>query len=120
MESDAAKSKEAAGSAQTLPKCARIITRSKYAIGEIAVPRAGRDIAFLTNSISGRLEHPDAYEIYLVGGDGAHETVARQLTHNEALEHQLEWSRDGKQLYFGVFADSGSLEGKYQDVQGRL
>jgi dipeptidyl aminopeptidase/acylaminoacyl peptidase len=119
-ENDAAKSKEAAGSAQTLPKCARIITRSKYAIGEIAVSHAGGDIAFLTNSISGRLEHPDAYEIYLVGGDGAHESVARQLTHNEALEHQLRWSPDGKQLYFGVFADSGSLEGKYQDIQGRL
>jgi dipeptidyl aminopeptidase/acylaminoacyl peptidase len=119
-ETDAAKTKDAAGSGQTLPKCAHIITRSKYAIGEIAIPRAGGDIAFLTNSISGRLEHPDAYEIYLVGGDGAHETVARQLTHNEALEHQLKWSPDGTQLYFGVFAASGSLEGKYQDLQGRL
>jgi dipeptidyl aminopeptidase/acylaminoacyl peptidase len=120
-ENDPAKSKDAAGSAQTLPKCARILTRSKYAIGEIAASRAGRgDIAFLTNSISGRLEHPDAYEIYLVGGHGMHETVTRQLTHNEALEHQLRWSPDGKQLYFGVFADSGSLDGKYQDVQGRL
>jgi dipeptidyl aminopeptidase/acylaminoacyl peptidase len=119
-ENDASSSKDAARSVQTLPKCARIITRSKYAIGEIAVPRAGPEIAFLTNSISGRLEHPDAYEIYVVADNARHETVARQVTHNEALEDQLQWSHDGKQLYFGVFADSGSLEGKYQDVQGRL
>ncbi len=112
--------KDTASASETLPKCARIITRSKYAISEIAVPFAGHDIAFLTNSISGRLEHPDAYEIYLVGADAAKETPARQLTHNEALEHELHWSHDGKRLYFGVFADSGSLEGKYKDVQGRL
>jgi dipeptidyl aminopeptidase/acylaminoacyl peptidase len=114
------KRKELSEASQTLPKCARIITRSKYAIGEIAVPRTGADIAFLTNSISGRLEHLDAYEIYLVTHKAAHERPNRQLTHNEALEHELHWSPDGKQLYFGVFAGSGSLEGKYQDVQGRL
>jgi dipeptidyl aminopeptidase/acylaminoacyl peptidase len=50
----------------------------------------------------------------------AKETPARQLTRNQALEHELEWSPDGKRLYFGVFAASGSVEGKYQDVQGRL
>jgi dipeptidyl aminopeptidase/acylaminoacyl peptidase len=119
-ENEGAKSKDAAGVAQTLPKLARIITRSKYAIGEIAVAQTGGGIAFLTNSISGRLEHPDAYEIYLISDNAQRETPARQLTHNQALEHQLHWSPDGKQLYFGVFADSGSLEGKYQDVQGRL
>ncbi len=105
--------------ADAIPKCARLVSRSKYAIGEIAVPPNGADLAFLTNSISGRIEHPDAFEIYLVDSSGQ-DTPARQLTHNEALEHQLHWSRDGKQLYFGVFADSGSLEGKYRDVQGRL
>jgi dipeptidyl aminopeptidase/acylaminoacyl peptidase len=115
-----AKRKDTAGASQTLPKCARIITRSKYAIGEIAVPRTGADIAFLTNSISGRLEHLDNYEIYLVARDAAHEIPARQLTHNEALERELHWSPEGKRLYFGVFAGSGSLEGKYKDVQGRL
>ncbi|MGI9073123.1 MAG: prolyl oligopeptidase family serine peptidase [Bryobacteraceae bacterium] len=123
-ESDAPKSignpKHAAEASQTLPKCARIITRSRYAIGEIAVPKNGTDIAFLTNLISGRLEHLEAYEIYLVTHNAAHESPIRQLTHNEALEHELQWSPDGKQLYFGVFAGSGSLEGKYQDVQGRL
>ncbi len=105
--------------ASSIPKTARILTRSRYAIGEIVPAPSGSEIAFLTNSISGRLEHPDAYEIYLIdtyGNDGP----AKQLTHNEALERQLHWSSDGKELYFGVFAASGSLEGKYKDVQGRL
>jgi dipeptidyl aminopeptidase/acylaminoacyl peptidase len=115
-----AKNKDSVDAGQTLPKCAHILTHSKYAIGEIAVPRVGTDIAFLTNSISGRLEHLDAYEIYLVAHNAAHETPSRQLTHNEALERELRWSSDGKQLYFGVFAGSGSVEGKYKDVQGRL
>ena len=115
-----AKHKEAADAGRTLPKCARIVTRSKYAIGEIAVSRTGADIAFLTNSISGRLEHLAAYEIYLVPHYATHESPARRLTHNEALEHELRWAPDGKRLYFGVFAGSGSLEGKYKDVQGRL
>ncbi len=105
--------------ADALPKCAHIISRSKYAIGEIAASQASADIAFLTNSISGRVEHPDAYEIYLVAASSQN-APARQLTHNEALEHEIRWSKDGKQLYFGVFADSGSLEGPYRDVQGRL
>jgi len=117
---DEPKKENRADAAETLPKCARIVTRSKYAIGEIAVPPVGSQIAFLTNSISGRLEHLDAYEIYVVRTDSNRESSAIQLTHNEALERELRWTKDGKQLYFGVFAASGSLEGKYTDVQGRL
>ncbi len=104
----------------TLPKQVRTIARSRYSINEIAPARAGNQVAFLTNSISGRIEHPDAYEIYLADLNGSGDAPAKQLTHNEALERELCWSADGKQIYFGVFAASGSLEGKYKDVQGRL
>ncbi len=104
--------------AADIPAGAKVIARSKYAIGEIAPAPDGNEVAFLTNSISGRLEHPDAYEIYLADLNTGGAT--RQITHNEALERQLNWSRDGRELYFGVFAASGSLEGKYRDAQGRL
>lgn len=104
-----------------LPKNARVITRSPYAIGEIVPTPNSDSIAFLTNSISGRLEHPQAYEIYLVDArSSGSETPVRQLTHNQALERQLHWSPDGATLYFGVFAASGSLDGPYKDAQGRL
>jgi dipeptidyl aminopeptidase/acylaminoacyl peptidase len=42
------------------------------------------------------------------------------LTHNQELESGLTWSSDSKRLYFNVRAAAGSLEGKYQDVQGRI
>src|SRR5579883_666417 len=106
--------------AATLPKDARTITRSLYSINEIAPAPDGDAIAFLTNSISGRLEHPQQYEIYLASAQANSETQPKQLTHNEALEREIRWSADGKRLYFSVFAASGSLEGPYRDVQGRL
>lgn len=103
-----------------LPKDSRVITRSNYAVNEIAPAPDGSTIAFLTNSISGRLEHTESYEVYLASLRAAAESAATQLTHNQALERQLHWSPDGDRLYFGVFAASGSLEGSYRDVQGRL
>lgn len=103
-----------------IPKSAYVLTRSRYAIAEIAAAPRGSQVVFSTNSISGRLEHPAEYEIYLLDRQGTGEKTAQQLTHNEALERQIHWSADAKQLYFGVFAASGNLEGKYRDVQGRL
>jgi dipeptidyl aminopeptidase/acylaminoacyl peptidase len=103
-----------------LPATAKIVARSRYAIGEISPSPATDQVAFLTNSISGRVEHPEAYEIYLVDSSSSNENAARQLTHNEALERQLQWRPDGSRLHFGVFAASGNLDGKYKDLQGRL
>lgn len=103
-----------------IPKSAHVLTRSRYAIAEIAAAPQGSQVAFSTTSISGRLEHPAEYEIYLLDRQDTGKKTAQQLTHNEALERQLRWSSDAKQLYFGVFAASGNLEGKYRDVQGRL
>ncbi len=121
VEIEEAASHDAADGPTTIPSAARIVARSTYAIGEVAPAPDGREVAFLTNSISGRIEHPEAYEIYLADLSAtASGGQARQLTHNEGLESRLRWSPDGKQLYFGVFADSGSIEGKYKDVQGRL
>ena len=116
---ESANSKDAEKSA-TIPKQATVLARSQYAIGEIAASPNGEKAAFLTNSISGRLEHPTAYEIYTVALRPLRETAAKQITHNQALERQIRWTSDSKRLLFGVFAASGSLEGDYRDVQGRL
>lgn len=98
-----------------LPKLAQTITENDREISEIAV--SPQHIAFETQSVSHRMEGPEAAEIFLVDNSG---NAAKQLTHNQATESGLRWSPDGKRLYFNVRAGAGSLEGKYQDVQGRL
>jgi len=100
-----------------LPHDAKILSTSKLEIEEIAPSPDGSTLAFVTQSISHRLESPADAEVYLLpaaGGD------TRQITHNEALEASLRWSPDSHWLHFVVHAAGGSLEGKYRDVQGRL
>ena len=100
-----------------LPAAAKTLTASKLEISEIAPSPNGNSVAFLTQSVSHRMENPADTEIFLVPAAGGE---TRQITHNEALEAGLRWSPDGLWLHFVVHAASGNLEGKYRDVQGRL
>jgi dipeptidyl aminopeptidase/acylaminoacyl peptidase len=101
-----------------LPPGSVTIATSKLEIGEIVPSPEGKALAFLTTSISHRMEDPGDTEIFLAAMTAG--GLVRQVTHNQALEAGLKWSPDGRWLYFGVHAAGGSLEGKYQDVQGRL
>ena len=104
-----------------LPEGAQTIATTKLEIAEIAPSPDGKTLAFLTTSISHRMETPADTEIFLVPVSGGQ---TRQITRNQALETGLRWSRnsheEGKWLYFGVHAAGGGLEGKYQDLEGRL
>ncbi|HEY3705494.1 MAG TPA: prolyl oligopeptidase family serine peptidase [Terracidiphilus sp.] len=100
-----------------VPTGAETIARSIFAIGEIAPSPDGNTIAFQTEPVHHRMEGPSNYEIYAVSTSGGD---VRQLTHNEASESNVRWSKDSHSLFFAVTAASGSLEGKYRDVQGRL
>ena len=100
-----------------LPASARVIARSALAIAEIAVSPVGGQIAFETGSISHRVENPGDTEVYLVAASGGD---AKQLTHNNGGEDRLTWDPAGKKIYFMVHAGAGSVEGTYQDVQGRI
>jgi len=101
----------------TLPTTAQTLTSSKLEIAEIAPAPDGKSLAFLTNSISHRMENPADSEIFFIPTGGGE---ARQITHNQALEASLHWSPDGHWLHFVVRAAGGSVDSKYQDVQGRL
>jgi dipeptidyl aminopeptidase/acylaminoacyl peptidase len=100
-----------------LPAGALTLAASKLEISEISPSPGGKSIAFLTQSVSHRMENPADTEIFLAPATGG---ATRQITQNEALEANLRWSPDGRWLHFGVHAAGGNLEGKYRDVQGRL
>lgn len=100
-----------------LPQDAHTLTASGNEIAEIAPSPDGKAVAFETGPPNHREENPASYEMFLVSPEGG---AARQITHNQALESHLVWSPDSRWLHFEVPAGAGSLEGKYQDVQGRL
>jgi dipeptidyl aminopeptidase/acylaminoacyl peptidase len=101
----------------TLPALSRTIAASEDEIKEIAPDPKGAQIAWVTDSVSHRLEDPRHNEIYLVSTAGGE---ARRLTNNLALESSPQWSGDGSRLYFHVGADAGTIDPPYRDVQGRL
>jgi dipeptidyl aminopeptidase/acylaminoacyl peptidase len=111
------KNGEKADSATTLPVGAAIIAKSDLSIGQITPSPDGANVAFATEPVHHRIENPADYELFLVPAGGGE---TRQMTHNEANESGLRWSPDSRWIYFLVPAASGSLEGKYRDVQGRL
>jgi dipeptidyl aminopeptidase/acylaminoacyl peptidase len=114
---EAHKEEKVADDKPPLPHDAKIITRSHLEIAEIEPNPKNGQIAFETTSISHRMEDPASAEVFLVTGAGGE---AKQLTHNFALEGNFHWSPDGQHFYLAVRAAGGSLEGPYQDVQGRL
>ena len=111
------KNGEKADSATTLPVGAAIIAKSDLSIGQITPSPDGANVVFATEPVHHRIENPADYELFLVPAGGGE---TRQMTHNEANESGLRWSPDSRWIYFLVPAASGSLEGKYRDVQGRL
>jgi dipeptidyl aminopeptidase/acylaminoacyl peptidase len=103
--------------ATSLPAGAQTIAKSDLSIGQINPSPDGASVAFETEPVHHRIENPADYETFLVASSGGE---AKRLTHNEANETGLRWSPDSHWLYFLVAGASGSLEGKYRDVQGRL
>jgi dipeptidyl aminopeptidase/acylaminoacyl peptidase len=99
------------------PAGASVITHSVLGIVEIVPSPQAEQIAFETGPVSHRLEDPAKSELFLVSAKGGE---ARQLTHNQGLEDHLTWTSSGKTIDVLVRAAGGSIEGSYQDVQGRV
>ena len=76
---------EVADNALPLPPLARTISDSDDEIKEIVPTPSGTQIAWVTDSVSHRLEDPRHNEIYLVSSSGGE---ARRLTNNQAIERQ--------------------------------
>lgn len=99
------------------PAGSRVLGSSPLEIDDITPSPDGAQIAFVTNSVSHRMEDPAAIEIFTLPTSGG---APHPLTHNQALEDNLHWTADSRALHFIVHAAGGSLSGPYRDVQGRL
>ncbi len=119
---DKAAADKAAADKPAYPAEARVVTHSSMAIEDIVASPAGDRIAFETGPVAHRLENPADTELFVVAAraPAAGGSEARQLTHNQGAEGRLAWDTTGKKMYVLVRAAGGSIEGPYQDVQGRL
>ena len=98
---------------------AAAIARTPLRVEQMSVSRDGSRLAFVTSSVSERQEKFEDIELYLVRLTGnATEAAPIRLTHNQAVELNLDWAPDNRHLFFQV--NLGSLEGKYEDPQPRL
>jgi dipeptidyl aminopeptidase/acylaminoacyl peptidase len=88
-------------------------------VEQISIARDGSKLAFVTSSVSERQEKSEDVELYLVNLIGSDTTATPvRLTHNEAVELNLEWAPDNRHLFFQV--NLGSVDRKYEDPQPRL
>ncbi len=95
------------------------IARTPLRVGQISISHDSTRLAFVTSSVSERQEKVEDIELYLVNLTGsAAEATPIRLTHNEAVELNLEWAPDSRHLFFQV--NLGSLERNYEDPQPRL
>jgi dipeptidyl aminopeptidase/acylaminoacyl peptidase len=98
---------------------AQAIASTPWSVHELVASPDGRQLAFVTNSVSGREEKVEEFEIYSVDlASASPDRPPRQLTHNSAQEQNLHWDTDSQHIFFSV--ESGSVEGKYRDTQMRL
>ena len=98
---------------------AQAVVTSPYRVKSMAISPDGTQVAYSTDSISQRFEGLKEIEIYVADtGQAGPQNTARQLTKNEALEDDVLWSADGKNVFFAV--SQGSVEGAYADVQPRV
>ena len=95
------------------------LATSPWMVAHMEASPDGRRLAFVTQSVSQRLEKIDEFEIYDVDlANASLNRPARQITHNEAQEQFIHWARDSRHVFFEV--QYGSVEGKYKDTQTRV
>ncbi len=97
----------------------RQIATTPWRVQQLVASQDGQKLAFVTESISERQEKINEFEIYAIGTSPiSPDQTPHQLTHNEAVEHSIYWSKDSQHVFF--LTEIGSVEGKYKDTQPRL
>ena len=79
----------------------RALAGTAWKVQQLKVSPDGRKLAFVTTSISERQEKVEDFEIFSVDLTSASiDRPARQLTHNQAVEDDINWSNDSKHIFF--------------------
>ena len=97
----------------------RPLANTPWRVQGMDISPDGRQIAFVTESVSERDEKIGEFEIYSVDlANAAPSLPPHRVTQNEAVEQDIRWAADSKHIFFRV--EVGSVEGKYKDTQMRL
>jgi acylaminoacyl-peptidase len=91
------------------------LASTAYSVQDLAVSPNGEQLAFASGSRNDRIEAIDPYEIYVVAAAGGQ---PRRVTSNNAIEEDIRWAPDSKNLFFTV--NLGATEGPYKDLQPRI
>ena len=91
------------------------IAPTPWRVKQMEASPDGRNLAFLTDSVSERQEDMTAYAIYLVEAAGGQ---PRKLVQRPAVLDSLRWTPDSRHIFFSFL--NGSVEGNYQDAQPRV
>jgi dipeptidyl aminopeptidase/acylaminoacyl peptidase len=98
---------------------AEAIARMPLRIDQLTTSHDGSRLALVSSSVSQRQEKVEDIELYLVNlANPSLEVPPTRLTHNHAVELNLEWAPDNRHLFFQI--NLGSAEAKYEDPQPRL
>ncbi|HEY7353937.1 MAG TPA: hypothetical protein VH596_14310, partial [Terriglobales bacterium] len=103
---------------------ARAIATSPWRMDELVTSPDGTKLALMANPINRREEKYEDYEIYLLDLANGQTTVSdrlaqpRRITHNQAVENDLQWASDSRHLLFRI--DVGDVTGPYRDLQPHL
>jgi dipeptidyl aminopeptidase/acylaminoacyl peptidase len=82
---------------------------------DLAVSHNGQKIAFASYPPHHRQERVEDREVFVMEANGGQ---PKQVTKNEALESDLTWTNDDRQLLFST--RTSGVEGKYEQRQGRI
>jgi dipeptidyl aminopeptidase/acylaminoacyl peptidase len=94
------------------------LTNISMSVVELICSPDGKKLIFSTQPTSLNMERISDYELYSLDLMGHSSFIPLRLTNNSAVEQNLKWSTDGL-LFFAVIGE-GSIEGDYEDSQGRL
>ncbi|CAF1641722.1 unnamed protein product, partial [Adineta ricciae] len=89
-----------------------------YSVHEMICSSDGRQLIYSTEPASSQMENIVDNELYSLDLTKPSPLIPVRLTNNTAVEKNLKWSANGS-IFFTVMSE-GSVDGEYEEMQGRL